>query len=116
MKRPDGEPLRIIESIAASDYKTFGMFLLQDENGVAVSLIEKDHINKGLGAGDITRAILQKWLTSSALTHTYQHLIACLRQSGLGVLADLIVYKEGNLMQNNNRITTNTVLLHVLAC
>ena len=46
----------------AHDYTTFGMCLLQDENGEEVALIEKDHISKG--AENITQAILQKWLTS----------------------------------------------------
>ena len=38
----------------------------------------------------VTRAILQKWVTSDAPTRTYQHLIDCLRQSELGALAELI--------------------------
>ena len=90
MKGADGEPLRIIETIAAGNYKMFGMYLLRDKNGTMVDLIEKDHIIRG--AASVTQAILQKWLTSDAPTHTctYQHLIECLRQSELGALAELI--------------------------
>ena len=88
MKGADGEPLRVIEMIAAGNYKKFGMYLLQDKNGKMVDLIKKDHIIRG--AESVTQAILQKWLTSDAPTHTYQHLIECLRQSELGALAELI--------------------------
>ena len=52
------------------------MYLLQDENGEEVDLIEKNHIIKG--AESVTQTILQKWLTSDAPTRTYQHLIECL--------------------------------------
>ena len=41
------KPLKIVQKIAAHDYTTFGMCLLQDENGEEVDLIEKDHISKG---------------------------------------------------------------------
>ena len=82
----DGKPLNIVKKIAAHDYTTFGMYLLQDENGEEVDLIEKDHISKG--AESVTKEILKKWLTSDAPTRTYQHLIECLRQSELGALAE----------------------------
>ena len=89
MKGADGKPLKIIETVAAGDYVTFGMCLLQDENGEQVRLIKKDHINEG--AKDITETILQKWLTSGAApTRTYQYLIECLEQSELGTLAEQI--------------------------
>ena len=88
MKGADGKPLKIVQKIAAHDYTTFGMCLLQDENGEEVALIEKDNIIRG--AEGVTQAILQKWLTSDAPTRTYQHLIECLRQSELGALAELI--------------------------
>ena len=90
MKGTDGKPLKIIETVAAGDYITFGMCLLQDENGEQVELIERDQINRGKGAEAVTRTIIQKWLTSGAPTRTYQHLIACLRQSELGALAEKI--------------------------
>ena len=86
MKGADG--LNIVQKIAAHDYSTFGMHLLNDGNGEAVDLIEKDNISKG--AEGVTQAILKKWLTSDAPTRTYQHLIECLRQSQLGALAKLI--------------------------
>ena len=89
MKGADGKPLKIIQTIAADDYMTFGMYLLQDDNGVEVKLIKKNH--KQDGAEVVTESILQKWLTSGAApTHTYQHLIECLEQSELGELANLI--------------------------
>ena len=88
MKGADGKPMKIVQKIAARDYTTFGMCLLQDENGEEVDLIEKDHISKG--AENVTKAILQKWLTSDSPTCTYQHLIGCLRESELGALAELI--------------------------
>ena len=88
MKGADGEPLRVIETIAAGNYKMFGMYLLRDKNGTMVDLLKKNHIHDGVES--VTQAILQKWLTSDAPTRTYQHLIKCLRQSELGALAELI--------------------------
>ena len=88
MKGADGKPLKIVQKIAAHDYTTFGMCLLQDENGEEVALLKKKHIYDGLES--VTIAILQKWLLSDAPTRTYQHLIECLRQSELGALAELI--------------------------
>ena len=89
MKGAVGKPLKIIETVAAGDYVTFGMCLLHDENGEQVGLIERDQINKGTEA--VTRTIIQKWLTGGAApTRTYQHLIECLRQSELGTLAEQI--------------------------
>ena len=98
MKGTDGKPLKIIQSIAAGDYMTFGMCLLQDENGDEVELIEKDHIQKGAEA--VTQAIFKKWLTSGAPTRACQHLIECLRQSELGTLAD-------NIADSNHHTTSH---------
>ena len=89
MKGADGQSLKITETVAAGDYMTFGMFLLQDENRDQVDLIKDDHIQDG--AVGVTLAILKKWLTSGAPTRTYQHLIKCLEQSELGTLAEKIV-------------------------
>ena len=87
MKGADGNTLRIIERIAAGDYLTFGMYLLQDENGDQVELVNKNHRQDGTES--VTQAIIKKWLTSGAApTCTYQHLIECLRQSELGALAE----------------------------
>ena len=66
------------------------MYLLRDDNGAMVALIEKDHIIR-CGAASVTEAILQKWLTSDAPTRTYQHLRECLRQSELGALAEQLI-------------------------
>ena len=60
--------MNIIKEISAKDYMTFGMCLLQDDNGTAVDLLKKDHIHEG--AQSVTRAILQTWLPSGALLHT----------------------------------------------
>ena len=87
MKGADGKPLRVIETIAAGNYKNFGIYLLRDDNGAMVDLIEKDH----KGAESVTKEILKKWLTSDAPTRTYQHLIDCLRQSELGALAEQLI-------------------------
>ena len=88
MKGADGKSLKIEQTIAAHDYTTFSMCLLQDENGEEVALLKKNHGHDG--AKSVTEVILQKWLTSDAPTRTYQHLIECLRQSELGALAELI--------------------------
>ena len=93
-------PLRIIETIAAGDYETFGMFLLQDDNGVKVRLLKKDHIHEGVMG--ITQAIMQKWLTSDVPTHTYEHLIQCLKQSGQVALAERVTSAVG---KNNMQYT-----------
>ena len=88
MKGTDGRPLEIVETIAANDYKKFGMLLLQDENGAAVDILERNHISEGVEA--VTQSILKKWLTSGAPTCSYQHLIECLRNSKMGALAEKI--------------------------
>ena len=93
MKGADGKPLNLIQKIAAGDYTTFGMLLLQDDNGEEVTVIKRDHIHDG--AVSVTQAILVKWLTSGAApTRTYQHLIECIRQSELGTLADNVIAAE----------------------
>ena len=89
MKGADGKPLRVIETIAAGNYKKFGMYLLQDDNGTMVDLLKRNHIHDGNES--VTEAILQKWLTSDAPARTYQHLIECLRQSELGALAEQLI-------------------------
>ena len=45
--------LKIVETIAVHDYTTFGMCLLQDENGEEVNPIKKDH--NSIGAKSVTR-------------------------------------------------------------
>ena len=89
MKGADGKPLNIIKEISATDYMTFGMHLLRDENRTTVHLLKKDHIQDG--ATSVTHAILQKWLASTVAPRTYQHLIDCLNLiEGLDGLAELI--------------------------
>ena len=46
-KGADDKPLNIIPRIAAGKYKTFGMCLLQDENGEGVDLLKKTHAHDG---------------------------------------------------------------------
>ena len=55
MKGADGKPLKIVQKIAAHDYTTFGMCLLQDENGEEVVLLKKNNIHDG--AESVTEAI-----------------------------------------------------------
>ena len=110
MKGADGKPLNIVQKIAAGDYMTFGMCLLQDENGHEVELIEKNY--KQDGVERVTQAILTKWLTSGAApTRTYQHLIKCLRQSELGALADNIANTTGNYMSSYSIMYLCIILL-----
>ena len=85
MSGTDG--VNVIQRIAAGDYAAFGMCLLQDENGVKVDLITKN--NRQEGAEGIARAILREWLRGGPEhTRTYDHLMECLRESGLGAVAD----------------------------
>ena len=91
MKGADGKPLKIVQKIAAHDYTTFGMCLLQDENGEEVVLLKKNNIHDG--AESVTEAIIRKWLTSDAPTRTYQYLIECLKDADLGALAELIAQR-----------------------
>ena len=109
MKGADGKPLKIVQKIAAHDYATFGMYLLQDENGEEVDLIEKDHISKG--AESVTKEILKKWLTSDAPTRTYQHLIECLRQSELGALAEQLIMQLYKVCCSQHSYSTAHVVI-----
>ena len=86
MKGANGESLKVVQKIAKGDYMTFGMCLLQDENGDEVEGIKRDH--KQDGPESVTHAILRKWLKRKSLTHTYHRLIECLRDSDLDELAD----------------------------
>ena len=107
MKGTDG--LNVIQKIAAGDYETFGMCLLQDENGVKVDLIKKNH-SQG-GAEGITCAILKEWLRDGPEhTRTYEHLMECLRESGLGALADGIAKRTAGGGKSVHSIHTSPVL------
>ena len=86
IKGPDG--LSVIDTIAAGDYETFGMELLKDDNGQRIDLITKD-----LSSKKATEAVLKEWLTGTIPdTHprTYRHLVVCLKEAGMGALADHI--------------------------
>ena len=110
MKGTDG--LNVIQTIAAGDYETFGMCLLQDENGVKVNLIKKN--NRQEEAEGITQGILKEWLTGGPEhTRTYDHLIRCLRESGLGVLADDIAKRTSGGGKSVHSIHPGTVLPQV---
>ena len=84
MKCVDGNPLNVIERIAAN-YYTFGMNLLQDHNGVKVAVIKRNHTSEGAEA--ITHELIREWLSDGGPTCTYLHLVGCLRVSGLRTLA-----------------------------
>ena len=119
MKGADDKPLNIIPRIAAGKYKTFGMCLLQDENGEVVDLLKKTYAHDG--PEGITEAIIQKWLRSGvAPTRTYQHLIQCLRQSELGALAEELeiantIVAKGNF-DSKHTIVYDTNQMHACAC
>ena len=85
MTTGNGIPLRIVQNIAVGDYMTFGLLLLQDENGDKVETIKKIHMYDGKES--IITEILRRWLTIMSPTCTYEHLIECLRQSGFDSLA-----------------------------
>ena len=58
IKAPDG--LSIIESIAAKDFKTFGMYLLNDDNGQKVKMVQKSNVTEELPG--VVEAIINAWL------------------------------------------------------
>ena len=103
MKRVDGQPLNVIRRIAVQ-YYTFGIYLLQDDNGVEVDVIKRDHIQEGNEA--IAQAILTKWLRDGGPTCTYPHLVDCLRKSELGALGDEIL---GQLEHKEVHVTAEAV-------
>ena len=112
MKGTDGNSLNVIQKIAAGDYETFGMCLLQDENGEKVNLIKKN--NRQERAEGITRALLQEWLRDGPEhTRTYDHLMECLRESGLGALADDIAKRTTGGGKSVHSIYPGTVLPQV---
>ena len=82
IRNSDG--LNAIQTIASNDYETFGMFLLNDDNGKGVDLIKEDVS----GAVKITTEIIKTWLGSSGTPHTYRYLIQCVRKAGMGAFAD----------------------------
>ena len=81
--------MNAIETIAANDYESFGMFLLNDINGNRVDLIKEDVS----GATRITTKIIQTWLKTTGTPHTYRYLIECVRKAGMGAFAELLESK-----------------------
>ena len=109
MKGTDG--LNVVQRIAASNNVIFGMHLLHDENGRKVDLIKNN--NRQDGAEGITLAIIKEWLRDGPEhTRTYDHLMECLRESGLGALADDIA-KRTTGGGKSVYIHTSTVLPQV---
>ena len=65
-------------------YKTFGIFLLNDENGAKVESIAKEESTMT----DMSLKILSKWLQGEGIQPpTWNTVIKVLRQSNLAVLA-----------------------------
>ena len=85
IKNRDG--LDVIDTIAASDYSSFGMSLLEDVNGRKVDLIEKDE--RANGSSSVVKKILQEWIDRGK-DRTYRRLIDCIRESGMGAFAERI--------------------------
>ena len=83
LKAPDG--LSIIESIAAKDYTTFGMYLLDDDNGNKVDMIKKSNPNAEVPA--VVDAIIRAWLDVTDPVPTYSHFVECLKDAGMGALS-----------------------------
>ena len=82
IKGADG--LNVYATIGANEYKTFGLFLLNDKNGQKVDLIDRKH--RADGASAIVRGIFDDWLREGT-GQTYQHVIDCLKQAGMGAFA-----------------------------
>ena len=85
IKGRDG--LDIIETIAANDhYRTFGMYLLHDENGLKIELIEKSKQNS---PKKVVEGIVRDWLQQDPSSN-YYHLIDCIRKSRMETFAQEI--------------------------
>ena len=84
----DGRPVKIIQKIAAGNFKDFGMYLLNDEDMTDVDNLERNHCREGTEG--ITEAIIKKWLDTGTTPRTYKHLIKCIKDCELGALAEKI--------------------------
>ena len=78
--------LRVLQQVG-TNYFTFGIFLLNDETGSRVDIIEDECHGK---PERITRKILQEWLEGKGIPLTWESLIKTLRDTGLSILADQI--------------------------
>ena len=94
--------MNVFETIGANDLKAFGMFLLRDKNGQMVDHIKKEHRADGINA--VVEGIFDKWLREGT-GQTYQHLIKCLKQAGMGAFAaemhDMASKEKGEHCINN---------------
>ena len=108
MNGVDGNPLDIIQKIAAGNYERFGLHLLRDDNGEKVGLLKQNHTND---SERVTFEILKQWLRSDTTPCTYQHLIKCVRKSGLGALATSIenTIEQGCTFTYVYRLTVDVV-------
>ena len=78
--------LKVHQQVGAN-YSTFGIIILNDQNGSRVDSIEE--CCRG-NPEKITRKILQEWLEGKGLPVTWESLIKTLRDVELTVLADHI--------------------------
>ena len=61
MKKQDGSDLNLFATIAGNcNIESFGMFLLSDDNGSEVKVLEADYARKGTEA--FVKSIITKWL------------------------------------------------------
>ena len=74
----------------ASNYYNFGIFLLKDEDGCVLDVIENDCLQK---CERIIRKILTTWIQGRGKPVTWSALIETLRSCGLNELADQIEKK-----------------------
>ena len=85
-----------------TDYERFGTFLLEDNNGNKIKIIER---NKRGDVLDINVEILRQWLQGKGRRPvTWQTLIKCVRDSKLTVLSERI---ESSLSKKNKGLNSN---------
>ena len=85
-----------------TDYERFGTFLLEDNNGNKIKIIER---NKRGDVVDINVEILRQWLQGKGRRPvTWQTLINCVRDSKLTVLLERI---ESSLSKKDKGLNSN---------
>lgn len=101
MKKQDGSDLKFFGTVAGQcNVESFGILLLNDENGSEVNALAADNARKGTSTEVFVQSIIKTWLTKGSpdAPCTYEHLIQCLNDSGLGTLAvDLAAAVKGML-------------------
>ena len=71
-----------------TNYRTFGIFLLKDDNGTIISGIERAKMH---AADEINEAILERWIGGKGKgPFTWDTLVQCLRDTELNTLANEI--------------------------